>query len=586
MTATAHSSRRRELTEGQKEEYRTSFAYDEDGKLTEIRYPQAENHVSSLEYRYDENGWLASIYAGMDSGKKNLLRAYFYTADGKVSEIRDYRGFAEGDSQSYIRKVYAYDTLNRVTGMEYSDSASPEKVTESYGYTYDKNSNILTERISQTHFASEEGQIRESRIHAYDALGRLASTETWGLDGTLQSKTTYTYDKNGNRLTETTGDETTRNTYNSLNQILTAKKTEGTTVLSDRSYVYDANGNLKSESDSILEKSTEYAYDVGNRMVQAVRKEKGDAVLTQTNRYNGGGQRIQKTEDGKTTNYYYQGTAVQATTDAEGNKTSFNLYGLEGNVIASGRYMGSCAGEYLTSGKDLKGSITSLIKPDGSCAAAYRYTDFGETVIYAAEDVENEICYTGGIYDESTGLYYLNARYYDPQDGRFTSQDTYRGKDEEYKTWNLYTYCANNPVGYIDPSGHFALAAGGLAALAELLGKAAVSLGVTAFMYEGFERFVAPRRSVYKPRIPAVPKTPSVAKPGTRPATKAHAIPQPRVREYSEHKSKARPSTKDKHEAGQARKKRDQGGEKKKKSGKWKPNPNKRSNNSRKSQNR
>ena len=106
-----------------------------------------------------------------------------------------------------------------------------------------------------------------------------------------------------------------------------------------------------------------------------------------------------------------------------------------------------------------------------------------------------------------------------------------------------------------------------MAALAELLGKAAVSLGVTAFMYEGFERFVAPRRSVYKPRIPAVPKTPSVAKPGTRPATKAHAIPQPRVREYSEHKSKARPSTKDKHEAGQARKKRDQGGEKKKKSG-------------------
>ena len=290
-----------------------------------------------------------------------------------------------------------------------------------------------------------------------------------------------------------------------------------------------ANGNLKSESDRILEKSTEYAYDVGNRMVQAVRKEKGDAVLTQTNRYNGSGQRIQKTEDGKTTNYYYQGTAVRATTDAEGNKSSFNLYGLEGNVIASGRYTGSCAGEYLTSGKDLKGSITSLIKPDGSCAAVYRYTDFGETVMYAAEDVENEICYTGGIYDESTGLYYLNARYYDPQDGRFTSQDTYRGKDEEYKTWNLYTYCANNPVGYIDPSGHFALAAGGLAALAELLSNAAVSLGVTALIYKGIESVVAPERSVFKPRIPAVPKTPSVANPRTRPATKAPTVSRPRV---------------------------------------------------------
>lgn len=149
--------------------------------------------------------------------------------------------------------------------------------------------------------------------------------------------------------------------------------------------------------------------------------------------------------------------------------------------------------------------------------------------MYAAEDVENEICYTGGIYDESTGLYYLNARYYDPQDGRFTSQDTYRGKDEEYKTWNLYTYCANNPVGYIDPSGHFALAAGGLAALAELLSNAAVSLGVTALIYKGVESVVAPERSVYKPRIPAVPKTPSVANPRTRPATKAPTVSRPRV---------------------------------------------------------
>ena len=291
-----------------------------------------------------------------------------------------------------------------------------------------------------------------------------------------------------------------------------------------------ANGNLKSESDRILEKSTEYAYDVGNRMVQAVRKEKGDAVLTQTNRYNGSGQRIQKTEDGKTTNYYYQGTAVRATTDAEGNKSSFNLYGLEGNVIASGRYTGSCAGEYLTSGKDLKGSITSLIKPDGSCAAVYRYTDFGETVMYAAEDVENEICYTGGIYDESTGLYYLNARYYDPQDGRFTSQDTYRGKDEEYKTWNLYTYCANNPVGYIDPSGHSAIALFTAAARAYEAGKAllgAIALLVTTY-YTGRGVRNAPivtRVPVYRP----IPKPPVIRKPRVQPVPKAPAVPNTRV---------------------------------------------------------
>lgn len=159
-------------------------------------------------------------------------------------------------------------------------------------------------------------------------------------------------------------------------------------------------------------------------------------------------------EAGKTTNYYYQGDMALYTTDGTGNKNGFNVYGLEENVIASGRYTGSCAGQYLTYNKDLRGSVTSLLKADGSCALAYQYTDFGETTQRGDADIENEICYTGGIYDDSTGLYYLNARYYAPQDGRFLSQDTYRGEAGEYATWNLYAYCANNPVGYVDPSGH------------------------------------------------------------------------------------------------------------------------------------
>ena len=107
--------------------------------------------------------------------------------------------------------------------------------------------------------------------------------------------------------------------------------------------------------------------------------------------------------------------------------------------------------------KDIQGSTTSLVKEDGSADATYRYTDFGETTINGDNKAENEVCYTGGIYDHSTGLYYLNARYYNPEDGRFMTEDSYRGEIMNPETGHLYVYCANNPVNYVDPSGHAAV---------------------------------------------------------------------------------------------------------------------------------
>ncbi len=66
-------------------------------------------------------------------------------------------------------------------------------------------------------------------------------------------------------------------------------------------------------------------------------------------------------------------------------------------------------------------------------------------------------------------FYYLNVRYYDPADKRFLPEDTYRGSENDPNTLHLYAYCANNPVNYVDPSGHFALSTGAIAALTAAL---------------------------------------------------------------------------------------------------------------------
>mgnify|MGYP003029214393 CR=1 FL=1 len=181
------------------------------------------------------------------------------------------------------------------------------------------------------------------------------------------------------------------------------------------------------------------------------------------------------TKDGKTA------VIQQNIYNGEGQRTQK----IDGNVLATERFQQNATQYYLYN-KDIQGSTSSLVKEDGSADAIYQYTDFGETMIQGYDQAKNEVCYTGGIYDQSTGLYYLNARYYDPEDGRFMTEDSYRGEIMNPETGHLYVYCANNPVNYVDPSGHF------LVSTAVLVGVGVGGIvGAVAGSYKG--RLVAKR---------------------------------------------------------------------------------------------
>ena len=61
--------------------------------------------------------------------------------------------------------------------------------------------------------------------------------------------------------------------------------------------------------------------------------------------------------------------------------------------------------------------------------------------------------YRGYIYDSDTGLYYLQSRYYDPQTGRFINPDGIINANGGVLGNNLYAYCNNNPINFVDPTG-------------------------------------------------------------------------------------------------------------------------------------
>ena len=70
------------------------------------------------------------------------------------------------------------------------------------------------------------------------------------------------------------------------------------------------------------------------------------------------------------------------------------------------------------------------------------------------ENDTNAFRYCGEYYDKETATIYLRARYYNPNTGRFISRDSYAGRRTDPLSLNLYTYCANNPVYFFDPSGY------------------------------------------------------------------------------------------------------------------------------------
>ena len=108
--------------------------------------------------------------------------------------------------------------------------------------------------------------------------------------------------------------------------------------------------------------------------------------------------------------------------------------------------------------RNIQGDIVSIFDDEGNQVGGYAYDAYGNTVI--TEDVDglatlNPFRYRGYLWDEETGLFLVSSRYYDPETGRFVSPDSIDFLDpESINGLNLYSYCLNNPIFYVDPDGH------------------------------------------------------------------------------------------------------------------------------------
>jgi len=98
------------------------------------------------------------------------------------------------------------------------------------------------------------------------------------------------------------------------------------------------------------------------------------------------------------------------------------------------------------------GSTTGLTDSNGVVTESASYDSFGRTI---SSNLTTRYQYTGREYDEYTGLMFYRARFYDPQSGRFISEDPIGFKGGV----NWYGYVKNNPIIFRDPSGRSAAGA-------------------------------------------------------------------------------------------------------------------------------
>jgi RHS repeat-associated protein len=164
-----------------------------------------------------------------------------------------------------------------------------------------------------------------------------------------------------------------------------------------------------------------------------------------TFKYDPFGRRIQKSGPLGTTNYLYDVYSLTETIDGNGARIARYTQGRSvDEPLAAANSIGS---SYYYQG-DGVGSITSLSSPAGAILGTYIYDSFGN-VTNSTGTLENPFQFTGREFDPETNLYYNRTRYYNPNTGRFVSEDPIHFKGGI----NFYPYAKNDPSVFVDPYG-------------------------------------------------------------------------------------------------------------------------------------
>jgi RHS repeat-associated protein len=396
--------------------YHVKNSYDLAGRLIDVCEPLlTENYQLIAGFDYDDNGNRDTLtyYRNGSATGPTISIGYGYNPDNLLTDFTTTGGptftFDATDSGDI-------DGLGRLKSADETISKTSGTVDYSYTYVYDMRSQLKEADITRdssswwdadyTYYkdgnldTQQETGMVEPAIFDYDFQN---PDDGDIMTGAHDGKTfTLGWDWNGN-MTSTTLNSGLDFTYNWDNKL--RKVEQSTTVIMSVKYDPGHNRIFKDSSESGERK---YIVDVTGKL---------PVILMELNTSGG----IEKT-------YIYADRQIIAQHDGDHTED---------------RYF------YL---HDRLGSVRQVIDNSASVVKYYTYQSFGETIDDGGT-FDDSFRFTGQYFDSEIKEYYLRARMYDPNIGRFTSRDPVRGKFSEPMALHKYLYCLNDPINKIDPTG-------------------------------------------------------------------------------------------------------------------------------------
>ncbi|MEN6324628.1 MAG: RHS repeat-associated core domain-containing protein [Syntrophomonas sp.] len=408
------------LTNGRGQQ--SSCTYDSAGRLTGINSPD-----ETLIYTYDNNGNVLAV-----TGSSGTITRT-YDALNRITSFRDTQNRIIGyqyDAAGNLIKLtypdgkqvsYQYDAANRMTKV--TDWALRETT-----YEYDVNGRLIKT-------CQPDGSVLTM---TYDAAGQLIQQSDVDKDTQIISQYDFTYDQVSNVLTEQNKLEQTF--FDSPTATMTYETDNRLATYNGQQVTYDQDGNMiNGPLQGFIQT---YSYDSENRLTQA-----GNTQYM----YDPEGNRTALIQGEQETSYLVNpGAALsQVLQISQGGNEKYFVYGLK--LIGSEDSSGNCEIYHY----DRRGSTIAISDIYGAITDRYSYGPFGELLNHTGSSTTTFL-YNGrdGVITDANGLYYMRARYYNPEIKRFINQDMLLGAIDAGQSLNRYAYVSGQPVSMVDPSGN------------------------------------------------------------------------------------------------------------------------------------